>query len=113
VIRGTAPPGRVLRLEGRVAYRTGAGRRTVHERRSAALVVPPGGRFDWAVTPTAGPGAPTGRWTLTCADALGQALERRPVPVARGASVDVALACPAAPPGGVALARGGTSVPLP
>ena len=113
VIRGTAPAGRVLRLDGRVAYRTGAGRRTLRERSTAALVVPAGGRFAWAVTPTAGPGAPSGRWTLTCTDALGQALERRPVSVARGAAVDLALACPAAPAGGVALARGTSSVPAP
>ena len=113
VIRGTAPPGRVLRLEGRVAYRTDAGRRTVRELPGAALVVPLDGRFSWALPPSAGPGAPAGRWTVTCTDALGQALERRPVAVARGAAADLAHACPDAPAGGLAPAGRASSGPLP
>jgi hypothetical protein len=93
LLRGTAPPGSVLRLEGRVAYATDVPARTIRERRTAALVVPADGRFAWHVTPSAGPGAPEGRWTLVCADALGRVLERRRVAVARGAAADLALTC--------------------
>ena len=83
LLRGTAPPGSVLRLEGRAVYETDAPVRTIREPRTAALVVPADGRFAWHVTPSDGPGAPAGRWTLACTDALGRVLERRRVAVAR------------------------------
>lgn len=78
VLRGTAPPGRILRLERTVrtptSYvvsggRTGASR-TLVDRLSSTLTVPASGRFTWAVNPSVRPldvlARRSAAWTLRC-----------------------------------------------
>ena len=118
-MRGTAPAGRTLRITRTLSYRTSAKpddddllypQQTIAEPRNTTLVVGAGGRFSWAVNPSTQPNAATSAWTLTCEDGAGTVLESRQVFVARGETVQLALACgaavvPAAPPPLASCAR--------
>ncbi len=112
VIEGFAPPGRTLRLTRTVDSRTGpvcvsqptgffstdCGATTAPLGFSDQLAVTRrvggDGVVGWHVNPSVSPLASrSGPWELTCADASGRVLERRPVPVRRGGSVRVFLRC--------------------
>jgi len=111
-IEGFAPPGRVLEVRRTVTASTSpicvlqptgfastpCGPTTAavpfRDEVSSRRVVGADGVVAWHVNPSESPLA-GGRdtWRLTCADADGRVLERRDVPLERGASVRLELAC--------------------
>jgi hypothetical protein len=108
VLRGTAPGGRVLRLQRTITYQTdsrpdddpGDGLppasqkgQPITEDRQTVLAVPSNGSFEWHINPSTQPNQDETPWKLTCEDAAGNVLESRDVFAARSQTVTLGLAC--------------------
>jgi hypothetical protein len=118
IVRGSAPPGRVLRLHKSFTTATsplcpvGPGPDTtcpvalepmhLDDQLDTTLVVPADGTFSWHVGPSTRPyERRAGRreaWTLTCETPEGQVLETQAVTVWRGETASVDLACDGSAP---------------
>src|SRR4051812_15192363 len=119
IVRGSAPPGRILRLHKDFATATSPVCPTsvatapfacpvllqpvlLDDHLDTTLTVPADGRFVWNVGPSTRPferrAGRTEAWTLTCETPDGQVLERRPVVVWRGQTATVDLGCGAGAP---------------
>ena len=106
VIRGAAPPGRVLRLKKTTQLMTsddenGDGMKDkpamiFDETMDTTITVPASGRYEWHVNPSTRPYAPAREsFAFTCEDTGGAVLERETVFADRGDTVQRDFTCPA------------------
>ena len=123
VLRGTAPPGRTLRLSRSVVSQPSLrpddngvndGPDTpIIEPRTLTMTVPASGEFEWHIPPSRQPGKTLGPaaapWTLTCEDG-GTVRETRAVRVERSQAVAIGLSCGQAPAETCTKPRGFSSV---
>jgi hypothetical protein len=133
-LKGTAPPGNVLRLHkdfktlsaekictvettGVDCTAQGAvlPQRSQPDHLDYTTVVPPSGKFNWIVTPSTRPfelkAGKTEQWTLTCENSSGKdVLEKRAITVDRGQTLALDLPCGTrSKPGTVTTPSGGRS----
>ena len=110
VIRGAAPPGRVLRLRKSFTTPTSQQGIVVADLLDTTMIVPASGSYVWDVNPSTRPlsAARSEAWTLTCESPAGAVLESRSIVVDRGEQVTANLTCPlGGAPGGSGQAGGG------
>jgi hypothetical protein len=103
VIQGSAPAGRVLRIQKTIGYETSDRPndngfqfpvQQITEPRNSTTIVRADGTFEWHVNPSRQPRDPNPTaWQLTCEDRAGNVLERRQVFVERAQTVNVGLTC--------------------
>ena len=103
VLRGSAPPGAILRLTKSFMNRVSTGPMT-SERFDTTMEVPASGAFEWHVNQSSRPRVPGETWTLICERPEGSAFHTQQIAVARGQALDLgAAACAPRPEVGVTL----------
>jgi carboxypeptidase T len=99
VLRGSAPPGAILRLRKTFRNRVSVGSPTL-ERFDTTMQVPASGRFEWHVNQSSRPRVPGETWTLTCERPERTVQTGQALAIARGQSreLDLSACGPAGPP---------------